>query len=844
MKTSLFKKPWESKDEAIRAEATASLDHPKLAERLPHLAQHDPSPKVRLAALKRLNKEAFWLDARSPEQDPMINQAADHALTHALLHQADSEFHRERLAWIDQLIEEGQHRSVLKSMAQRAKHAEARAKALASIQAPGFLADCYATEQDASVAAMILTQIDQTSPLERILPEIKKRSKAKARALEERIETLQGQSQEDKNTQAANACLQAIERLILGQGVSDLASQWAALQAQWQANPTRSAALQARFERAQDIIEATLNPPARPEPTPLPESPPPEPATEIATAPSHSSKPPKAEPSANPKPQKSSPPSLAEKEAVLTEAKSILAQAETAIDEGHLKRAHEQLAMLPKPLPRELRSSEHRIHQKFNELKRWLHWSNNTQRDELIDQLEHALTQSMHPDALTALAQEAKQRWRSLETTEQLNTEEARPVAPHKQWRRFNQALANIREATQPAREHRQHYQSENWTALQGFIDKTKAALSEATEGTQRDTKAMLDHLKTARAAIRRLNDLSPKKRAQAADALKGLMSDLSAEIESGFADIEAQKRKLVAQAEQLAHEKDPSTAIETAKALQAKWRAIGSGRRASDQTLWKAFRTPIDPLFAELKQASETERAERRAHEEQLTRLITEIEALVKTGDWENSEPKATWTRLSDQWQNETQRPPKLETRFTQAKAQIEKHIAELKLRAKSQAKQGIWQWAEAIQQAANESSPEHLAKITPPPKPAGTDLDAVWQTLDTTLKSLQGDSLSLDAWQNNMAMHDQQARQVVVELEFLSGLETPAEDEAIKKAFQVQRLNERLNQRGQGASLSEDLSQRNLRWHQSIPMSSAAYALLRPRFERAFEALEKMLG
>lgn len=837
LETSLFKKPWESKDKATRAQAVASLDHPQLAERLPHIAQHDPCPEVRLAALKRLHHEAFWLDARHPDQDPSINQAADHALIHAVLTEETSKFHNERLAWLDQLISEDQHRGVLKTVAREAKHADFRAKALQTIHAPGFLADCYLTEPNPKIAAQILDQVDQASPLERILPDIKKRSKAKTRAVEEKLQTLAGVSQEEKANKSALECLQAIERLILGQGVSDLATQWATLQAKWLAIATTSTDLQTRFIQAKQIIESTLNPPARPEPVSIEQAP-----AASKTVDEVEPASPNAKPAAIPKSSK--PPTGTAKDDLVTDARRTLDEAEAAIDEGHLKDAYAKLAKLPKPLPRSLQSNNTRVYQKFNELKRWLHWSNNTHRDELIDQLEHALTQSLHPDALTAIAQEAKARWRALESSEQLGEKDAKPVAPHRQWRRFNQVLASIREATQPALAHRKQYQQENWAALQTFLDQTQQLLTERSTESHGNTKALLEPLKTARAAIRRLNDLPPKKRGTAAEALKVLMSELSARIDESFAAIEAQKRKLIAQAEQLSHEKDTSAAIEKAKSLQAQWRAIGPGRRASDQSLWQAFRAPIDPLFSELKQASEAQRAEQLAHFEHLSALILEIESLVKTGDFSTAEHKATWTRLSDQWQTEGQRPAKLEARFNRAKASIDQQLLDLKQQAKAQAKKVIVEWAEAIQHVFGESPPKSAQDITAPPKPTGTQWEAVWDALHATHASWQGEFDGPAMLQSNRAHRDQQAREVVVELEFLAGIETPQNDEAIKKAFQVKRLNERLNQRGQSPSLSDDLNQRNLRWYQCIPMSMTAYDVLKPRFDRAIEALEKMLG
>ncbi|NCO19107.1 MAG: hypothetical protein GW900_03495, partial [Gammaproteobacteria bacterium] len=80
LKERLFGPVWESKDAEVRRQAVATERDSRLLAALPVLAQEDPDPGVRLAALQRMASEPDWLKARLEGSDASIQVAADHAL--------------------------------------------------------------------------------------------------------------------------------------------------------------------------------------------------------------------------------------------------------------------------------------------------------------------------------------------------------------------------------------------------------------------------------------------------------------------------------------------------------------------------------------------------------------------------------------------------------------------------------------------------------------------------------------------------------------------------------------------------------------------------------------------
>ncbi len=866
----MFRKPWESKDEATRASAVATSDDPKLLAKLADIAQHDPSIAVRLVALKRINTEPFWLDARLSSQDPKITEPADRFIAQQVIGSEVADYRSARADWLAAIIEEKNHRDLVQTIARKAPDPSLRAQALASIEANGFLADCFVEEPDQALAQSILERITDPSSLERVASALKKRSKAKSQALATRLSELKGVEAESSQIQQANAYLAEMDQLILGRASGHTAETLSHIEKEWTKLGPLPSELSERFEKARSLVMAIIHPPAKsPAPDTQNQTDRADESAGLESTEKESSTPPAVEPKEPKDPHESASGKKRSEKNKQTKGQrarehaervehieQLLNDAEKAIEHGSLQAAAEALASLPNPLPQAVRGHEARVRGQYQTLKNWLHWSNNSQRDQLIEKIESAITETWHPDALRELARESRQQWKDLEASERTALSAQRPAAPHRQWQRFSKAIDAIFELIHPALEHRQQYQDENLKALEAFITKTKQTLTSGPD----EVSAYLEPLKTARLAIRRLADLPPKHRGEYAKALKDLMGELSEKVDHLFGQVEQRKRQLVAQAEQLAHEKDTAAAIEKAKSLQREWKALGRGRRQADQTLWSAFRAPIDPLFESIKKEQEAESQERQAHRERLEAILVDIETLAKqAGEKEGmaiAELKSSWARLADQWANQTDRPNALNARFSKAQARIEKCIEAEQAKAKVEASKAVdalasrlqVQWG-ATERAGQVQStqPDELAEQDDPVDPSvklPEHLARSMATLRQTLLALSEPNQSLDEWQDRANKNEGDARQVVVEMEFLSGLDSPADDADLKKAFQVAQLNERLNQRGQRGSLADDLFTRIERWYAALPMSEMAYADLSKRFKRARDVLEAMLG
>ena len=895
LKSRLFGKPaWEHKDPEVRARAAAESDDAELQHQLPMLAQHDEAVNVRLAALKRINTEPFWLDARLRESDEDILRTADDFLARAVMRKPSPDLLNERLEWFARM----DRPELVRNAAQHAPDERLRAAALERIESQGFLGDCYMSETSEALAARLLERIDQESTLHRIVGKLRKTSKKRARAAEQRLAVIAAASGHDETvSQIASRLIDQVEALARGAGGGDRKRRLAELETEWQSLTTVPDTLQRRYEGAARIVRNSLEratPPATEHPsTQVATDTEPGPATtanvELATV------------AARIRQQVDQPvrsdvdsallsdwdrawnaidhPGEADhgiREEMLPLLRRIQKRHETAqhppekqpdtqavdvsslnhqldeigqiLESGELAAAHESLRRLRERIngipasqrPEKVLGRQQRMEGRFKEMRNWQHWSNNKIRDELIAQVEHLAESDQHPDAISAALKDARAEWQRLESLEVLPGDKRRFASPPGQWRRFQAACKEAFEKARPFFEKRHEVQEQNLETLDQFIDRGMAI----ADGDNPDSAEMLGFMRKARQAIRRLDDIPSKSRGKAAGRLKSLMDRLSQRLDESYEAVESAKRRLVAEARELTHEKDLKAAIDKAKALQARWQQAGSGRRRIEQKLWKEFREPIDPLFEQLEETHQERRQEQQEAIAELEVLCKQAEELAELDAEQLPAAEGRMRGLNDDWYTHARRPQGLDRRFAAANEKLAWKLAELRQQERDLAYQELESLAQAVQKAWQQRLEADGQAPPPPadlPRPEDDPLAALLSEQLDRITSSDTDQAELEsqAEQNGEA-----ARQIAVEMEFLAGVETPRADQQRRMDYQVKRLARQLGERGSQLDLATELEDLHKRWYAALPLPPDHHEALAERFGKCRKLLQSMLG
>ena len=898
IKARLFGKPWKHRDAAVRAQAVADSSDPQLAAELATIAEHDESASVRLAALQRINNEPFWLNARLRESDAGIVQAADAFLVRVVLQQAGVEYRTERIKWLQQVDDV----VFLRRAAREASDSALRKAALERIDSPGFLGDCVVEEKDEQLALSLVSRISQESTLERIFETLRRRSKSRAQAVSERLATLRAErGDHDLHAQTAEALVERAEKLARGQFEGDRRAEFEALQKAWE-NAIVPAVLKTRFEGSMRIVQRSfesvgkMNTPAAEqsgEDSDVPATTQETgalarlveqlealnntdalPARDIAGLLSRYDRlwqdigsPGEAEEALRQRAlpvlsalQKRHQALLAQKTGKRDDG-TAAAKPQQAQDEPDWEKQLDRLAgqieagdaATAQALARSLRSKLDkmprrvrpgaaagrltRLEGRLRELRNWEHWSNNQRRDELIEKVQQLIGSDQHPDAISNQLREARSEWQKLEKLEVLPGDRRRFAAPRKQWQRFQQACKSAFEQAQPFFEKRLESQSQSLEQLDAFIARAR----ETADDPDSALKTILKFQRNARRAIRRLDDIPPKSRGRSAGQLRELMEKLSERLDREFEAIELAKRRLIREAETLAHETDFKAAAEQAKALQARWQKIGTGRRRVEQALWQAFRAPIDPIFEKLGEEHAQERAEREAKQAEYRQLVDQARAIAGDDAIEASEAAAQIRALEGQWEAVGGQPGRWREQFEKQRQAIDERLRARQLEARQQAQKQLREMADRLQALWQ----ARLEGKSFDEMPADTESAATisQQPLADAMEKFGDPDTDTDMLKSLTAENAAAARQVLVRLEFLAGLESPEYDRQARMDFQVQRLAQRMTDRDSAPNPADEASELEQQWYAHLPHPPDEHQDLAKRFEKCQNALVSFL-
>lgn len=249
--------------------------------------------------------------------------------------------------------------------------------------------------------------------------------------------------------------------------------------------------------------------------------------------------------------------------------------------------------------------------------------------------------------------------------------------------------------------------------------------------------------------------------------------------------NIEA-KESLIRQAEALKDVEDLSQAIEQSKQLQANWKNIGMTPNKADQKLWQDFRIACDAVFSRRDEQRQQNKAQIEGNIELAQDIIKKAENAAKELGNESKEalkqcqaefaelslPKAVYVKLRQ--------------RLSNAQQQQEDSVSQAKLAKKQQTWTILADKLMAISLKANDASQaERLYQ-------ADTESIKLPQGIDRALLETQ--------WTTDLRelSSADELRDACIGLEIIAELNSPAEDQQARMAFQVKRLAQGLGQAG----------------------------------------------
>jgi hypothetical protein len=827
----LFSKPrWQSKDAARRRSAVAHDNDRELLSSLGRLAREDSDAGVRIAAAKRLADPGIAQGLAHDDADAAVRAQA-RALWLDLLtgtHPAAPSA-AERL----RLLKAQDDPELAERIACHADEPELRRAALAQVKRPALLMERALADRDTSIRLALVERFDDEATLERLAERARKSDKQVARRARERIEELR-LDRGDAATfeQRARQLCERMEQLLRVPDHADaereIAIQWAMI-----TQPVADS-LRARFQAAVDLLASSRNPAPRVAPaiTSAVESD--ERKVEAAITPAQSDPDPVPDPVSTvvapliaqarfavslDEAQAARRQQQEQQRALLGELAEQLRACAAALDSGASAQAHATRARIDElrrrieaPLPKAIAQQLADVEARHAELSRWQLWADRQRRQQLCEEIEALPDLRLHPDAVATKVRDAQTEWSRLDAIEGGAASRASDLN-----RRFHTAC---RAALAPAQGYfrKRHELRQSQSAGIGALLERAAELTEDSS----DWNAIANLRRDTVEALRGLDRIEPRERKALAQSLKAQLGSLDARITRRDGEVERAKAALIAEAETLA-DGMPRGAVAAARELLKRWQAAGNGRRSRDQVQWNLFRAAVDRVFGKL----DAERAERNARDAetraQAESICAELETLASAPE---PPERGAAGRLQAAWDALRPHDEDLLRRFGQAQSRLREH-AQQQDRERRNARFRHWLEQYRVCRAAElasdspEQSLRRWAAVTAD-APAEARLAARFARLTGGGGgTLPGDETPADV------------HAVLVELEMLAGVESPAADIDLRRSLQIERLSTRM--RGaQSASVTEQLDALLARWSEL----GATAAETDARFEHALLA------
>jgi hypothetical protein len=515
----------------------------------------------------------------------------------------------------------------------------------------------------------------------------------------------------------------------------------------------------------------------------------------------------------------------------------LIRQAKGSLEAGNtqrgagLRRAIEEKLPNVAELPVQLARSLQQLDGQLKELKQWKDFAVAPKRIELIEEMETLIGSTEEPRILADRIKSLQEEWRT--TAKGIESDAA------EEWERFHRASQS---AYQPCRV---YFDAQALLRNQNLEHRTKvlerlAAFETLQNLEQPDWRLIASVLREAPLEWRRYHPVDREAgRAIQLDfdaALGRLQSRLGAWHESNVTD----KQALIKRARHLLAQDDGRAAVDAVKRLQTAWKETGQAPRDQEQTLWNEFRELCDAVYQRRQQAYAEHAAGLEASKAKAIVLCEDaesaaelagpslLEVAAKIPEW-----RAAFDMLGEMPRVGTK---DLKVRFERAVDLCLTRIAEQHTRDTNMAFTNLleagrhvraYEWA--VMENADPDECETF-KLT-----ARTFIESISRWPKGGLQAVKDALANAESTPGADADGREKAlRTLCIRSEIESDIPSPAEDDALRREYQVQRL---MRQMGQGIHSSDgDWDARGLEWIRIGAVSPAVHDALQERFLRCW--------
>ncbi len=513
----------------------------------------------------------------------------------------------------------------------------------------------------------------------------------------------------------------------------------------------------------------------------------------------------------------------------------LVVDIETALSQGQLQ----QLLELEKQVQavantvvhhdskqqKNLQARLHKASEDIAQLKSWQHWGNLNGLCGLCEQAEALVDCAHAPEILAKEIQALQNQWKKLAALDD----------SHHLWRRFNKACQT---AYLPCKAHfeakaqqRQVYEQQKAAISQQLADMVNADWSHVDwHQTYRQSQEL-------RHAWYKMGPIDRRNKKQSLQQFQTALASLDSHFERERKRNLCFREELLQKVRALHKEDNIQQTIDAVKELQKQWQVTVPSKRTQEHQLWEAFCNACDTIFAKRKQLRQQHVHDLHENLQQKTKLCDQLEQLL-TDNADRDEVQRQIHKINSQWAEMGQVPKKslhhIQQRYEQLKHKLNNLGQQQQLKQQNQALKNLADYAAVCEvlelsnktTADIEQAKQQWATLAPIDE---ADRQAIEQRFAQACQPID-DSTRQKARKTRELL--------VIRLEILAKVESPADALQQRMAYQVERLSKSMQGEVLAQQPEKEARQIERAWYFCPSAPAEHNARLQQRFQFAKQA------
>ncbi len=423
-----------------------------------------------------------------------------------------------------------------------------------------------------------------------------------------------------------------------------------------------------------------------------------------------------------------------------------------------------------------------RIQPQMRKLESWRHWGTSQARQDLIDQVKLLVGSRLHPQELAKTIEDARNQWR--------DWDKGGDHSKQALWTEFDNAC---KEAFIPCKA----YFDERKKARKGALEQRRAIIEtinkryEDTDWKSPDYKDIDKWLRAQRRDFFKTENVDFKHRKKIISALDEAVGQFETHLSRERTRCFKTRQKLVEDVQALEQLEDNKAAMDQLETLKKGWVVTVIEKRGMEDKLWKQYQKVCDAIYAKRKEARKEQDSQFNQNLKDKNALIEQMSQVVTLDPLVMLNERSQFNQLVDQYKEIGYVPRKhekpVQNRFNQMRKQFDKALL-----AGESAKQN-----EALNQLVAQSI---LCSQLEAAIQSGKSVDSItkkWPESDVLSQMQQRYEMALQASAGSgfddkelNASHEAKL-ELCLKLEVHYDLDSPAEFQQQRMAYQIQRLS-----------------------------------------------------